>query len=226
MQLKVIHLSDFVLDYKKEKSLPAKLQRLHNQKQKVHLIDVDGTSIIAKNNLSRKNNPWMNPTGNPNQWTTIENLWKSRYRPQTRRECVFYALDLLGDQTSLKTLCDCAEELYQNAIDEETHPLRVRQLQFWEKVSSKYGVDLFDIENYDEYYKKYRCKINLSLSAFAKLWNDWMYLWNCYSMQKHHCVIYRQEWRRHHGSTHDCRTYNGQPDRDMIADYQEMMKAA
>ncbi len=226
MQPIAIHLSQYILEHgewKCKDTLLPKLQRMHKEGKKVHLIDVDG-SIIAKNNLSRKNYPWINPQNSIVQWMTIEELWENRQRPQTRKECVFYAIHLLGDQTSLDTLVKYAKEFYNDALDDENkgeliHPVMVKQRELCQTALNKYGIDFWEVDSrFDAYLSKYRWKIGgeITEDKFYELWNKWAFIYNSMYLEKYHCQVYRLEWRKQFGSTVDCRTYNGQPERDML----------
>lgn len=198
---------NFVVDSKK---LVATLETLHIKRERVQLIYFNG-EIIFSNHLSRKNLPWRIGSS----WVTAEKLVEvvCRYlRLTTRKECVFAACWLIGDQSSLKTLQNLVEDLVE---DEDGYRGTILQRQ--EHVLASFNVtddeicEMMDVPDWK--WQWFRRVHPQKVKGFF----IWQNLSEKLSIKKGLIVQYRLEWRKlYSDKNNDCRTYRGQPDRDMV----------
>ena len=196
---------DFVVDSKK---LVATLETLHIKRERTQLIGFDGT-IIGGNHLSRKNLPWQNSSG----WKTTEELVTSvikRYCTiRSRKDSVFAACWLIGDQSSVKTIRCLAEHINQIHL-EDVICAKQEKLLRENNVSDDDIVEMMDMvwSSLQDLFEWRKVK---TFCMWKQLSDK---LWVTYGL----AVQYRLEWRKQISpdKNNDCRTYRGQPDRDMV----------
>jgi len=206
--MKQVFLRDFVdMNFVvKEKELIATLETLHIKRERAELIGFRG-GYWARNHLSRKNLPWRIHS----DWKTTKDvveMIKRQHLIRTRRFGVFAACWLIGDQSSVATLRNLVENLLHcNHEDSYYEWISRRQ----EQMLCSYNVTLEQIEKHKEIWGDF------GTSKIAYATRQWYELSDQLIISYGQIVQYRLEWRKlYSDKNNDCRTYRGQPDRDMV----------
>lgn len=207
--------------------LPVVLEQRHQHGDKVHLIGFDG-QIVGINHLRRQAAPWYNPL-TPDVFVTAQQL-VAKVMPKNIQQCVNAVCFLKGDRQNRETLKFDVQCLYDAVVI----PLvgGTRNAAFSAKLANMGLVDNEDFQatdklevmihgsygyqhlNFQQRAQIFNC--NLARTTVIQLLKEWQSIINVYGqVETSTCSQYRCAWRRLVGSNVDCRTYQGQPDRDM-----------
>ncbi len=124
------------------------------------------------------------------------------------KQYVFDALEQFGDQTNIEFL---QKEVNSKLIDCRTDAIAQKQ----EKLIEKTGLTS---EAFWELYQNHPELLKVKWANIVRLFDKTVEKWGKISEGIECSLVYnyRLEWRKEKGIERDCRTYIGQPDRNMV----------